>query len=490
MTQSAVTQSASAAGTGDAGRPPGRFASPWWQVTWSVPAAMRAARATIVIPALFAISLKVIGNSQMTIFATFGGFGTLVMTSFGGTRRDKAIAHVGLAVAGSVALTIGTLVSGSAWLAAIVTVPVAFAVFFAGSAGPNAASGVTACLLAYILPVATVGTPGMLGWRLAGWWLASVAGTAAVLLLSPRSPGDRLRAQAAAVATALANQLGAATAGRATDADRAATIAAKDELMDAFVSTPYRPIGLTTADQGLASLIHMLEWCTSLISDATDGHLTMPVAAEDRELLAASARGLQQIAALLSGQDADIDLEQIWQARLASARRLQDLTGEPEIAVHRADQAFHAQSIGIATSAAVGDAMIAGRRASPAEVSLQRRRWITGAPGQPAQLRQPGKVGAALARLQDPGTSRRHYRDRRQSPFGMVPERGPRGHCAGGSGRGGEADRPPACVLGRPRHAVRAADQCRGYWQHRDAGASGHRRRGCRRGCPAPGHRH
>lgn len=402
MTQSAVTQSASVAGTGDSGRPPGVFASPWWKVTWSVPAAMRAARATIVIPALFAISFTVIGNSQMTIFATFGGFGTLVMTSFGGTRRDKAIAHLGLAVAGSVALTIGTLVSTSAWLAAIVTVPVAFAVYFAGSAGPNAASGVTACLLAYILPVASVGAPGLLGWRLAGWWLASVVGTAAVLLMSPRAPGDSLRAQAAALAAALAHQLGAAGAGRATAADREASMAAKSELMDAFVSTPYRPIGLASADQGLASVIHVLEWCTSLISDAAD-HLDIPAAAaEDRELLATSAQALQQIAALLSGHDPDIDLEQIWQVRLASARRLRDLTDEPDIAARRADYAFHAQTIGIATSAAVGDAMIAARRASLAEVSLQRRRWVSGVPGQPVQLPQPGQLGAALAWLRIP----------------------------------------------------------------------------------------
>jgi uncharacterized membrane protein YccC len=363
---------------------------------------MRAARATIVIPALFAISFTVIGNSQMTIFATFGGFGTLVMTSFGGTRRDKAIAHLGLAVAGSVALTIGTLVSTSAWLAAIVTVPVAFAVYFAGSAGPNAASGVTACLLAYILPVASVGAPGLLGWRLAGWWLASVVGTAAVLLMSPRAPGDSLRAQAAALAAALAHQLGAAGAGRATAADREASMAAKSELMDAFVSTPYRPIGLASADQGLASVIHVLEWCTSLISDAAD-HLDIPAAAaEDRELLATSAQALQQIAALLSGHDPDIDLEQIWQVRLASARRLRDLTDEPDIAARRADYAFHAQTIGIATSAAVGDAMIAARRASPAEVSLQRRRWVSGVPGQPVQLPQPGQLGAALAWLRIP----------------------------------------------------------------------------------------
>jgi hypothetical protein len=403
MTQSAVTQPASAAGAGRAGGPPGLSAPPWWKVTWSGPAAMRAARATIVMPALFAISLKVIGNPQMTIFATFGGFGTLVMTSFGGTRRDKAIAHFGLAAAGSVALTIGTLVSGSAWLAAIVTVPVAFAVYFAGSAGPNAASGVTACLLAYILPVASVGTAGELGWRQAGWWLASVAGTAAVLLTSPRSPDDSLRAQAAAVAIALADQLEAASAGRLTDADQQATIAADRELMNAFVSTPYRPIGLAAADQGLASLIHLLEWCTTVVGSATDGHLELlAAAAEDRELLAASARSLRQVAALLSGQDATTDLEQIWHARLASARHLHGLTGDPDLTVRMADFAFHAQTIGIATSAAMGDAIVAARLASPAQVSEQHREWLTTQLGARGPAREGPEPTARLSRLRIP----------------------------------------------------------------------------------------
>src|ERR1700734_4368350 len=114
---------------------------PWWKPVWTVPAAMRAVRATIVVPSLFAITYKVIGNPQMALFATFGGFATLVIASFGGTRRDKLTAHLGLAVAGSLALIIGTLVSGTTWLAAVVTIPVAFAIFFGGIAGPNAAAG-------------------------------------------------------------------------------------------------------------------------------------------------------------------------------------------------------------------------------------------------------------------------------------------------------------------------------------------------------------
>src|SRR5205823_5061159 len=134
----------------------------------------------------FALTDQVIGNLQMATFAAFGGFATLVLASFGGTRRDKLLAHAGLAVAGSVLLMIGTAVSSSTVLAALATVPVTFAVFFAGIGGPNAASGVTAALLAYVLPAASPGTMAMVPDRLAGWWLASVAGTAAVLALSPR----------------------------------------------------------------------------------------------------------------------------------------------------------------------------------------------------------------------------------------------------------------------------------------------------------------
>ena len=75
--------------------------SPWWRVTWSVPAAMRAVRATIVMPTLFALTYKVIGDLQMATFAAFGSFATLVLASFGGSRRDKASAHLQLALVGS-----------------------------------------------------------------------------------------------------------------------------------------------------------------------------------------------------------------------------------------------------------------------------------------------------------------------------------------------------------------------------------------------------
>jgi uncharacterized membrane protein YccC len=363
---------------------------------------MRAVRATIVMPSLFALTYKVIGDLQMATFAAFGGFATLVLASFGGTRRDKAIAHLGLAVVGSVVLTIGTAVHAVVWLAAIVTIPVAFAIFFAGVAGANAASGVTAGLLAYVLPVASPGAMADVPSRLAGWWLASVVGTAAVLLLSPRSQGDRLRAAAAALATALASHLEAATrSGEATAAGREATIAAKNQLMNLFAATPYRPTGLATADQGLANITELLEWVTSLTADALDGHVDLrQAAAADRELLGTAATVLADVALLLGDQDVSTehvarDIGRLERAREASSAYQHELSGD-QASVEVAQHAVHAQAIAVAARSAVADAMIATRRADPETVAAQRSSWY-GAPegGSLTEGRLAGLAGAA-----------------------------------------------------------------------------------------------
>ena len=342
---------------------------------------MRAVRATIVMPSLFALTYEVIGDLQMATFAAFGSFATLVLASFGGTRRDKAIAHLGLAVVGSVVLTIGTAVHGIPWLAVIVTIPVAFVIFFAGVAGPNAASGVTAALLAYVLPVASPGTIGDVPSRLAGWWLASVAGTAAVLLLSPRSQGDRLRAAAATLANALASHLQAAGRGEAGQASRDATVEAKHKLMELFAATPYRPTGLATADQGLANITELLEWVTSLTSDALDGHVDLQRAtAADRELLGAAATVLADVALLLGEQDLSAedvarDIGRLERAREASSARQHELSGDPASVAAAAQHAVHAQAIAVAARSAAADALIAARRADPETVAAERSSW-------------------------------------------------------------------------------------------------------------------
>ena len=347
-----------------------------WRISWSKPALLRAIRATVVVPGLFALTFKVIGDAQMTLFATFGGFATLLFANFGGTRRDKLTAHLGLATAGSLALIIGTLVSGITWLAAVVTIPVAFAIFFAGVIGPNAAGGVNGALLGYVLPVASAGGAATIGPRLAGWWLASAVGTAAVLLLSPPSPGDRLRASAATAAAALAQHLRAVVAGQATQADLDAVLASRQTLLDTFAATPYRPTGLATADQAMANVVQALEWSASLIGEVIMGGVDLSAAdVADRDLLSTAADTFDTTAALLSGQDTQPDFARLRAARQASSAHQNQVSGDAATVRAAATHAFYAQIIAVAARSTVADALIAARRADPETVARVRRSW-------------------------------------------------------------------------------------------------------------------
>ncbi len=368
-----------------------------WLPVWSAVAAMRAVRAAIVIPALFAITYVGIGDVQMATFAAFGGFASLVLADFGGTRRNTALAHLGLAVAGSVLLVVGTVVSSSAALAVIVTAVVTFIVLFTGMTGPNAASGVTAALLAYVLPAASPGTVEMIPSRLAGWWLASLVATAAVVLLSPPPPENRLRAAAAATAMALADQLAAALRGEASLAHRAAALDAKHQLLATFTVTPYQQTGLATADQALANVVEMLEWCTSMSCDAVGevGDLGSSAPA-DRALFVATGATLRDVVQLLRGEAVVVDFDRLARCQADSATQLRQL--DPEGAGYRESVrlSFQARTIAAATYGAAADALIVAGRADARTVAAQRRRWY----GQPAE-RQPvegrlGGLGGAL----------------------------------------------------------------------------------------------
>ena len=384
------------------------MAQPWWKPAWSVPAAYRAVRATVVVPSLFALTDKIVGDPQMALFATFGGFATLVIAGFGGTRKDKFIAHVGLAVTGSIALIIGTLVSGTTWLAVVVTIPVTFAIFFAGIAGPNAASGSAAAMFAYVLPVVSAGNASMLPSRLDGWWLASAAGTIAVLILSPKPPGDRLRAATADLAAQLASRLNAAADGVITDPE--SMRAAKEKLRTAFLAAPYRPSGLATADQALSSLVQLLEWGASQVGDAFDGHLDLKTTCPaDRALLRAAAALFADTHDLLSGHAADPDIAGVEQARADSAAQLRDLSGqagEPDARMAAA-QAVHAQGIAVTARAAVADAMIASRRADPETIDAERRKWYGPHTGLAGVAPSAAAAGAGTVAQGDAGGGQR-----------------------------------------------------------------------------------
>ena len=388
--------------------PPGRLPQsaprprPAWWPAWSVPAALRTLRAVLVVPPLFALTYEGFGNLQMALFAAFGGFASLIFAAFGGTRRDKLTAHFTLALVGSVALIIGTAVSGITWLAVVVTIPVACGIFFAGVAGPNAASGITAALLPYVLPVATPGGVGTIPDRLAGWWLASVVSTAVVLAIPAPSPGDRLRAAAARSARTLAAHLEASVRGTATAADLAACHEAKNQLMSAFASTPYRPVGLATADQAMSSVVQLLEWCTALVADATEGHPDLDQAAPpDRDLLSLAATVLSQTGDLLAGTRTEpVETAALDRQREASAAYHRSaVTGDYDSVEIIARHAFHAQVITLAIRNILADVQIATRQADPETIAARRRGWYGAQPEGTMAERRVASVSGAIGVL-------------------------------------------------------------------------------------------
>lgn len=362
-------------------------ASPAWMPAWSRPALLRAVRATLVMPVLFVLTDLVLDNLQVALFAAFGSFATLVLCTFAGDRGEKLRAHATLAIAGSVLIAIGTAVSSSTTLAALVTLPVAFVVFFAGVTGPNAASGSIAALLPYVLPAASPETLSMVPDRLAGWWMASIAGTAAVLAITSPAGDDTLRTALGRVALALAEELEGCLAGSAEEAGLQACVAAKDDLLAAFTATPYRPTGLAAPDQALANAVELLEWCTSLVADAVRERSDLRTApAADRELLDCAAGVLREVSDVFRGSARRPDLARLERLREQGLVELERVRPGEERSRQDAQTSFHAHAIAVAVLAAGADALVASRIGDRRELEARRGSWYA-VPAAAARLR-------------------------------------------------------------------------------------------------------
>jgi hypothetical protein len=225
----------------------------------------RATRAAIIMPAMFALGDKVIGNPQLATFAAFGSFAMLLLVDFGGPMAERLQAQAALAVTGGVFVCLATLASQTAWLAAVAMAVVGFGVIFAGVVSSVLAGATTALLLAFILPVSLAAPASAVPDRLAGWGMAAGAALVATALLWPAPARDRLRGAAAAACRALAARLRAGVAyllsgmdGQfALDRDHAAAQAdqAVEALRSTFLATPYRPTGLSTPDRTTVRLV-------------------------------------------------------------------------------------------------------------------------------------------------------------------------------------------------------------------------------------------
>ena len=235
----------------------------------------RATRAAIIMPAMFAVADKVIGNPQVATFAAFGSFAMLLLVDFGGPMAERLQAQAALAVTGGVFVCLATLASQTTWLAAVAMAVVGFGVIFAGVVSSVLAGATTALLLAFILPVSLAAPASAVPDRLAGWGIAGGAALVATALLWPAPARDRLRGAAAAACRALAARLHAGVAyllsgmdGQfALDRDRAVAQSdqAVEALRSAFLATPYRPTGLSTPARTTVRLVDELIWLNSIV---------------------------------------------------------------------------------------------------------------------------------------------------------------------------------------------------------------------------------
>ena len=144
----------------------------------------RAARAAIVMPAMFAIGDKVVGNPSVATFAAFGAFAMVLLVDFRGPVRVRLQEQAALAVA-----------------------VVGFAVLFAGVVSSVLAAAATALLLAFILPASLAAPASSILDRLAGWGMAAGAAMIAIAVLWPAPSRDPLRGSVMAACTALAERL-------------------------------------------------------------------------------------------------------------------------------------------------------------------------------------------------------------------------------------------------------------------------------------------
>ncbi|MGX7677725.1 FUSC family protein [Jatrophihabitans sp. DSM 45814] len=376
----------------------------------------RAGRTAIVMPAMFALGDEVIGNPVLATFAAFGSFAMLLLVDFSGPMRERLQAQAGLVVVCGVFITLGTLASRNAWLAAASMAVVAFGVIFAGVASSVLASATTSLLLAFILPVSLAGPPSSIPDRLAGWGLAGAASIIAIAVLWPAPTRDPLRRSATAACRSLATLLRAevdyALSARddasALDRERALEQAreAVNGLQRGFLATPYRPTGLSTPARTVVRLVDQMNWLNAIVIESTpsaNSIMANPTVCEvkiaaaavleagaesldatggnDRDLQAALAQLSQALTKLES--DATTDLPSRWvpTAVNPSDANVSDL-------VTALDPSFRAQELSFAVSLMADTIDLTA--------AAERRTWWERLIG-----RQPIGVGGALASAQE-----------------------------------------------------------------------------------------
>jgi uncharacterized membrane protein YccC len=280
----------------------------------------KAARACIVVPAVFAVFV-VAGNSAAALFAAFGSFAALVFSDFGGPLRPRFRAYALLAVVGAVLLVLGTAVEDRVAVAVPVTLVVVFLVAFSGALGGYFAAGGTSATLAFVLAVMTPGIEADLWARQLGWLVGVLVAGVAACVLWPVHQRDRVRAAGAAVL----REAGAALAVPAAERDLTALRTADAELA-ARAGVVYRPAGSITRERALVALVIATRRLLRLLELVTQAERSPAgdASAEYTALARVISRSLTASARVVASETTDrVGVDALEQARDAHAAALE-----------------------------------------------------------------------------------------------------------------------------------------------------------------------
>jgi uncharacterized membrane protein YccC len=279
-----------------------------------------AARAAIVMPAVFALADKVIGQPQTSIFAAFGSFAMLVLVEFAGPPLTRFLAYLGLGCVGATFITLGTLCSRSPWLGAGAMAAVGFATLFSGAFSGYFSAAATGAILTFVLPVTIPAANSTIPDRLAGWGLATGGAICAVMLLWPPRRRAGLQHDAAGAVRSVADVIDADAEHLAERAKRAR--GAVDGLGRRILDSQHRPTGPTGPMAALASLPDELDWLLSFLFSPAEPVALELACAADEEAMATAAAVLRTSAERLEGRDVRPEIARLDAVRDAVARAL------------------------------------------------------------------------------------------------------------------------------------------------------------------------
>ena len=326
-------------------------------------ATRRAGRAAILAPLLLWVGKDVLNRPVLGTFAALGSIGMLILVDFGGPMHERMRAQTTLALSGAVLVCLGTIASGTTWVAGVATLVIAFVALFSGIFSSLLASATTVLLISFVLPATLSGGSQAIPDRLFGWLLAGGASVLAVRLLWPAPTREPLRTLAAKACRRYAGQLRAEslcvrerfdqTTLAGLRALREDSEQAAEELRSAFFATPYRPTGLSTFARAIVRTTDELIWLDRLFARAPLGEPAAPIGETVCELTAAAAELLDQGAELLITQSGHAAgrLDAGF-ARLRGAREAMEQAIASEETVDRdpREGCSHAEAIGFVSS--------------------------------------------------------------------------------------------------------------------------------------------